>query len=155
MHIRPYQSSDAEGLSAIYDRAVRVTGPRSYSPAQVTAWTALAPDAARLEALMTNRWRFVAVTTEPIAFIDLEMDGHIDLFYAAPEVTGTGIGKQLYQRTEAFALTQGLTRLYAEASEVALPFFTRQGFTCLHRRDFEVGGVAIHNYAVEKQLQPD
>lgn len=152
MRIRPYQSSDSEALSALYARAVRVTGPRAYSHAQVAAWAALTPDAARLEALMINRWRFVAVSTSPVAFIDLEADGHIDLFYAAPEVTGTGVGKRLYQHTEAFARAQGLTRLYAEASEVALPLFTRQGFTCLHRRDFDIGGVAIHNYAVEKAL---
>src|SRR5690606_23868328 len=106
MLIRPYQSDDAERLSAIYARAVRVTGPHSYSPAQVAAWAALTPDAARLEALMRNRWRFVAVTDAPVAFIDLEADGHIDLFYATPEVTGTGIGKQLYQYTEAFAHAQ-------------------------------------------------
>jgi len=154
MLIRPYQSADAESVSAIYARAVRVTGPHSYSPAQVAAWAALTPDAARLEALMhgAQRWRFVAITSAPVAFIDLEPDGHIDLFYAAPEVTGTGIGKQLYQHTETFARAQGLTRLYAEASEIARPFFERQGFRTLSRRDFDLSGVSIHNYAVEKAL---
>jgi hypothetical protein len=28
----------------------------------------------------------------------------------------------------------------------------RAGFVCLHRRDFAIDGVAIHNYAVALQL---
>jgi putative acetyltransferase len=44
------------------------------------------------------------------------------------------------------------TRLYSEASEAARRFFLKKGLVVLHRRDFEVRGVAIHNHAVEKRL---
>ena len=33
------------------------------------------------------------------------------------------------------------------------PTIWRHGFTTLQRRDLEVEGVAIHNYAVEKRLE--
>ena len=41
---------------------------------------------------------------------------------------------------------------FTEASEPARSFFARQGFTIRHRRDFELAGVPIHNYAMEKHL---
>ena len=43
-------------------------------------------------------------------------------------------------------------RLYTEASEAARRLFLKKGFTAMQRRDFEVAGVAIHNYAMEKRL---
>jgi putative acetyltransferase len=39
-----------------------------------------------------------------------------------------------------------------EASEPARRFFLKHGFSELHRRNFEIGGVPIHNYAMEKRL---
>ncbi|MFT4090533.1 MAG: GNAT family N-acetyltransferase [Asticcacaulis sp.] len=155
MLIRPYHHSDAEALSAPYARAVSQTGPRAYSPDQVAAWLSLTPDAARIGAMMAGRWCFVATTDTPAGFIDLESDGHIDMLYVAPEATSMGVGWHLYQHAEAFAREQGLTRLYTEASEIARPFFERQGFRVLHRRDLNLSGVAIHNYAMEKLLGTD
>ena len=45
-----------------------------------------------------------------------------------------------------------MPRLYVEASELARRLFLRKGFTVVTRRDFAVGGVMIHNYAMEKRL---
>ena len=45
-----------------------------------------------------------------------------------------------------------MTRLYVEASEFAKPFFARKGFALLHRNDFTMDGVAVHNYAMEKRI---
>ena len=35
---------------------------------------------------------------------------------------------------------------------MARRFFLRRGFVVVARRDFEVAGTPIHNYAVEKRL---
>ncbi|CAE7835011.1 abgB [Symbiodinium necroappetens] len=99
-----------------------------------------------------GRLTLVAVDGEDkvMAFIDLESDGHIDMLYALPAVAGTGIAVSLYEQMEAHARQQQLTLLFTEASEAARRFFLRRGFVEKHRRDLEVGGVAIHNYAMEK-----
>ena len=134
---------------------MRGIGARDYTPEQIDAWAALAPSGRRLDALMADgRTRLVAADPgdRPVAFADLEPDGHIHFLYCAPEAAGDGIASELYERLEAAARGQGITRLYAEASEAARRFFLGQGFTVLHRRDFEVSGVPIHNYAVEKVL---
>jgi putative acetyltransferase len=89
---------------------------------------------------------------EVLAFGDLEADGHIDFLYAAPEAVGKGVAAALYDELETAARERGIARLYSEASEAARRLFLKKGFTVLHRRDFDVRGVPIHNYAMEKRL---
>jgi putative acetyltransferase len=155
MRIRPYEASDASHLSALYRRSVETIGPRDYSAAQVAAWASRCPSPERIGALANDgRCMLVAVdaTDAPLAFGDLEPDGHIHFLYCAPEVAGTGAASALYEALESRARELGIDRLYAEASEAARRFFLRKGFTVVRRRDFDIDGVPIHNYAVEKRL---
>lgn len=153
LSIRPYQPSDATGLSALYEASVRALGARDYSAAQVEAWASLTPSAESLADRMTDgRIRLVAHTDELAGFIDIEADGHIDLLYVAPAAAGLGVARLLLETAEALAPIPGASRLYAEASETARPVFERLGYSVVARRDFEVAGVPIHNWAVEKPL---
>lgn len=88
----------------------------------------------------------------PLAYGDLEPDGHIDHLYCRPDAAGTGVTAALYQALEAAARARGIARLHTEASEPARRFFLKQGFTVVSRNDFEVAGVAIHNWRMEKRL---
>lgn len=155
MTVRAYEKEDAATLGEIFVKAVEQIGSHDYSPAQVKAWAARCPTPARLEELLNDgRIRLVAVNdaNRVLAFCDLEPDGHIDFFYCAPEVSGTGVAAALYDALEQTARMRGMTRLYSEASEAARRFFLKRGFVVLVRRDFEISGVSIHNYAVEKTL---
>lgn len=153
MLIRPWQPSDAAALSALYQASVRALGGRDYSPAQTEAWASLAPSAEALDGRMQDgRSRLVAVTEEVAGFIDVETDGHIDLLYVAPAAAGLGVARALLETAEALAARSGVSRLYAEASETARPVFERLGYSVIGRREFEVAGVPIHNWAVEKAI---
>ena len=153
LSVRPYQPSDAPALSALYEASVRALGGRDYSAAQIDAWASLTPSADNLADRMADgRTRLVAVTNDIAGFIDVEADGHIDLLYVAPSAAGQGVARLLLETAEALASVSGAARLYAEASETARPAFERLGFTVTARRDFEVAGVPIHNWAVEKPL---
>lgn len=155
MRVRPFTDLDAEALASLYARSVEELGARDYSAAQVAAWRARAPSAEALRERWSDGRTVLLVVDDhdrPLAFADLERDGHIDLLYAAPEAVGTGAAPLLYDELEAAARRQGIARLYAEASEAAKRFFTKRGFTVVARRDFQIEGVAIHNYAVEKRL---
>ena len=140
MKIRAYEARDAEGVAQVFRRSVEQLGPRDYSPEQVAAWVARAPDATAFHARASDGRVFLVVADDadrPVAFTDLEADGHVDMLYCAPE---------------AIARQRGMTRLYSEASEAALRFFLTRGFVKQHRRELMIGEVAIHNYAVEKAL---
>lgn len=153
--VRPFQDADVEAMATLYERAVREIGARDYNPAQVEAWIGREPRAPRFREKMADGrrcWIALDNSGQVAAFVDLEADGHIDFLYAAPEAAGHGVAATLLDVLEAAARESGLKRLYVEASEPARRFFNRRGYALLNRRDFEVGGVAIHNYAMERWL---
>ena len=153
LSVRPYQSSDAAALSTLYEEAVRTLGVRDYSAIQIEAWASRTPSPDDLDRRMQDgRTRLVATVGDIAGFIDVEADGHIDLLYIAPAAAGQGVARTLLETAEALAPLSGAVRLYAEASETARPAFERLGFSVIARRDFEVAGVPIHNWAVEKSL---
>lgn len=154
--IRPFQDSDAEALVEIYKRAVAELGPKAYSPEQIAVWANLLPSAQRFAEIMNDgRVALVAIDANDrvVAFTDVEADGHIGFLYALPDVAGTGAVKTLYEALESKAREQDIGKLYSEASELAKSFLLKHGFSVVERRDFEVAGVPIHNYAVEKRLR--
>ena len=155
MQIREYREDDCTDVTAIFVNAVTVTGLRGYSPEQVSVWAASgASDDATRERCGDGRLVLVAVdeNDRAIAFTDLEDDGHIDMLFCLPEWTGRGIASALYERLEHIARERGMSRLYVEASEIARPVFAKKGFVLLHRNDFEIDGVAVHHYTMEKLL---
>jgi putative acetyltransferase len=155
MQIRPARPDDAAALTQLYRASVTMLGVRDYSAEQVRVWATLAPSTQRFGEMMADgRLLLVAVDADArlLAFGDLETDGHIDYLYSAPFAAATGAAAALYAELECRARAAGLHRLYAEASEAARRFFLRRGFVVTARRDFEVDGVPIHNYAVEKRL---
>lgn len=156
MRLRRYQDRDAEGLAQIFRRAVTELGPRHYTSEQVAAWAADAPDAGDMRQ-RGNDGRIVLVAVDdadvPVAFADLEADGHIDLLFALPEAAGSGVAGALLEAIETIARTEGMMRLYVEASEAVKGLFLRKGFTLIERHEFALYGVTIHNYDMEKLLQ--
>ncbi|WP_298492582.1 GNAT family N-acetyltransferase [uncultured Maritimibacter sp.] len=149
MQIRRYRPEDAGALAQIFHAAVHETAALFYSPEQCAVWSP-APDVAKFsdrEADGRSVWvaeGAVGVT----GFIELEPDGHIDCFYVHPR----GAGRALLAMLIAAAREAGLSRLHVEASEVARPFFAREGFVTGERRDFVRSGVALHNWAMSKTL---
>jgi len=82
--IRFYEPKDAAFLGAVFFDAVRTGGLRDYSQSQVEAWAPAMPDPARFEARAKDgRLMLVAVNEvdEPIAYGDLEPNGHVDHLY--------------------------------------------------------------------------
>ena len=155
MKIRRYVPEDAAPLAKLYLRSVEQVGRRDYSARQVEAWASLAPTPERMHELGTDgRTRLVAVdeSDRPVAFADLERDGHIHFLYCAPEMAGQGVASAIYDELERIARERGMNRLYSEASEAARRFFLKKGFVVTSTRRFEISGVHIHNYAVEKSL---
>jgi putative acetyltransferase len=153
--IRPYDAKDGVPLANLYGRSVQRIGSRHYSSLQVEAWLSLRPSPERIHQLTADgRIRLVAVdgSDRPVAFADLENDGHIGFLYCSPEAAGKGVASALYDELERIARERGMTRLYSEASEAARRLFLQKGFTVIARRQFEISGVEIHNYAMEKAL---
>jgi putative acetyltransferase len=156
MRIRNFRPDDSASLAAIFHESVRGVGVKDYTQAQVEAWSPKPALADKFLARVSDgRSVFVAVTDNdnPIAFIELEEDGHIDCFYCHPDTVGTGVGTALYEQLERVAQAAGISRLYVEASEAACRFFRAKGFCLIERRNFERNHVQIHNYLMEKTIR--
>lgn len=153
--IRDFRESDASALAAITLAAIRHVGSRRYSPEQVEVWAARHPGPERFLARSADgEMIFVAAGGDdrPVAYALLVPDGHLDMLYCDPDHTRQGLSDRLLTVGESKAVELGLSRLFTEASELARPAFERAGYKVTHRRDFEIEGVAIHNYAMEKRL---
>jgi putative acetyltransferase len=153
--IRPYRTDDAPDMARLYYEAVHGLGRRAYSAAQAAAWAPapLAPIDVLTRAA-DGRVTFVAANADDqaVAYVDLEADGHIDHLYCRPDFAGQGVASRLLETLIERAKENGIAALYVEASELARPVFERHGFTVTARRDFEVRGVPIHNYAMRRDL---
>jgi len=151
--IRDFIAADAPAIAQLYFESARRLGARHYSAAQVAAWAPAPVDpAAVLARADDGRHTLVAICDGAVAgYVDLEADGHIDHLYVHPDAAGRGVGASLIEAVVARARAAGIGRLHVEASETARPLFERLGFAILHRRDFEVRGVAIHNYAMARE----
>ncbi|MDG2527413.1 GNAT family N-acetyltransferase [Caulobacter endophyticus] len=153
--IRPYRTDDAPHMARLYYDAVHGLGRRAYSAAQISAW---APAPLQpidvLNRAADGRMTFVAADTsdQAVGYVDLEADGHVDHLYCHPDFAGQGVASRLLETVIQRAEEQGLAVLYVEASELARPVFERHGFTVTARRDFEVRGGLIHNYAMRREL---
>jgi len=135
---------------------VHALARHDYAPAQLDAWAPAVPDPATVAA-RAGEDRLVLVAADaadrPLAYGDLEADGHIDQLYCRPDAAGTGVAAALYAALEAAARERGIARLTVEASEPARRFFLKQGFELVARNDFELAGVPIHNWRMEKALE--
>ena len=153
--IRAYDPRDAADLADVFFRSVRQVALSDYTAAQVTAW-APEPRTAEWAHGEASDGRLVLVAANeddrPVAYIDLEPNGHIDRVFCAPEAAGQGIASRLYDAVEAAAREQGIRSLFTEASELARRLFERKGFAVVERQDLVVRGVAIHNYRMAKAL---
>jgi len=153
--IRGYHPRDAAGLADVFFRSVRHVALSDYTAAQVLAW-APEPRTAEWAHAEASDGRLVLVAAgpgdRPVAYIDLEPDGHINRLFCAPEAAGQGIASRLYDAIEAAARQQGITSLFTEASELARRLFEHKGFAVVERQDLMVRGVDIHNYRMAKAL---
>lgn len=154
MFIRPFEPSDASTLAALFHASVREAGIRDYSAEQVAAWSPSMPDPDRYLWQAVGRTFLVAVDDDnrPIGYGDLEPDGHIDHLYCRPDVVGTGVGSAIYAAIEAAARQAGMALLFVDASESARRLFERRGFGVDARNDYNINGVAIHNYRMSKPI---
>ena len=153
--IRAYDPRDAADLADVFFRSVRQVALSDYTAAQVRAW-APEPRTAEWAHREASDGRLVLVAANeddrPVAYIDLEPNGHIDRLFRAPEATGQGIASRLYDAVEAAAREQGIRSLFTEASELARRLFEHKGFAIVERQDLVIRGVAIHNYRMAKAL---
>jgi len=153
MRLRVAGAEDASEIAAIYYNTVRRVNAADYPPEQIEAWAPKLPDADEWSARMASYTTVVADDEGTIAgFAELEDDGHIDCFYCHHDYQRRGVGSRLLIEVERIASDRAIGRLYLDSSVTARPFFEARGFVVEQRRDIDVRGQTLENYAMEKEL---
>lgn len=155
IHIRTYKTADARALADIYYHTIHQVNIRDYTETQVNAW---APETSLQLEGWQKKWQnlppLVAVAGDiVIGFAEFEQSGHIDCFYVHHAWQGKGVGAALMQAIFNKAVQQGISRIYAEVSITAKPFFERKGFQVVKAQTVTIRGEALNNFMMEKILE--
>jgi putative acetyltransferase len=153
LRIRRGAGSDWDRLGRIFYRSVREGAGPDYDETQRAAWVPAEPEPARWADRLNGQKVWIAEQAgEPLGFMTLRADGHIDLAFVVPEAIGTGVAHALYNVLEMAARAAGMTRLTSDASALARIFFERRGWVS-ERAQFPVRhGVELHNHFMSKDL---
>ncbi|NDC39173.1 MAG: GNAT family N-acetyltransferase, partial [Proteobacteria bacterium] len=118
--VRRYRDGEATLLNEIYVESTRRLNSRDYTPAQIERWVAKHADLPEWSTRLFTTQPWVAVLNDrPVAFAELEPNGHIDFFYCHPDFQGQGAGSALMSTLVAEARRIGLAELWAEVSVTA------------------------------------
>lgn len=87
-----------------------------------------------------------------VGFIELDPDGHIDCAYVDPAYSRMGIMSEVMGEVKKVALAKGLTRLFAEVSKTARPFFEYHGFVWVRASTVYIRGASLGRHIMECKL---
>lgn len=147
--IRDDRPADADEIADLFHGAVHSLVGVGYSADQLEAWAPSPPDYAHWRARLAEKKPYVAKRNGVIlGFIELEADGHIDCFYVHRAHQRQGVGRRLYAHLLEQADVRGIGALYVEASDVARPFFEREGFVFERTNRIERGGQILTNHSM-------
>lgn len=152
VRLRDYRLDDVQALACIYFNTIHRINTTHYTQEQVDAW-------APKSSLETEGWAKKFLRTKPIVavvgdqvvgFAEFEPNGHIDCFYCHHEWIGKGVGFALMDEILSRAKRQNISRIFAEVSITAKPFFERQGFVVITEQTIIRKGVELTNYKMER-----
>ena len=147
--IRDFREEDADEIANLFHDSVHSIVSDRYRAEALEAWAPTPPDYAFWRERLCVKRPFVALRAgRIIGFVELEDDGHIDCFYTHKDYQRQGVGKGLYVHLLSVARSRGLSSLHVEASEIAKPFFEREGFRLEKTNRVERGGQILTNYSM-------
>ena len=153
MQVRRYKPGEEDQLWQLYHDTTHIINGEVYSKEQVECWAPHDKNMDEWKERIKKKNPFVAVEDGKIVgFAELEPDGHIDYFYAHHQWQGKGVGSMLYSAIEKQAISQKMSRLYADVSVVAKGFFLKQGFEVLKEQNNIICGAPAPNFKMEKKL---
>ena len=152
--IRPYQESDAQALAEIFYHTVRKVNRKDYNEEQVKA---IAPKMKGQASSWAIKWKksppWVAhIDKIIVGFIEFYDNGEIDCFYCHHDYIGKGVGNALMAHIKALAVEKRISRIWANVSITAKPFFERQGFKVVKQQTVTRLGVDLINYVMEANI---
>jgi putative acetyltransferase len=153
MHLRRYRKSDISQIARLYYNTIHQINSKDYSPSQIQAW---APRVYPTR-FWAARFRYYTVYVveeqgQIVGYTEFEKTGHIDCFYVHYAWQGKGVGGLMLAAIEEQARRLRLSRLFADVSLTAMPFFKHHGFAIKRKQKKIYRGQRFSQYAMVKRL---
>jgi putative acetyltransferase len=144
--------ADFDALGRVMYEAIR-HGPSPYTQAQRAAWIDAPPLGPAWHDKLAAQFVVVGFDAGKAAgFMTLRADGYLDLAYIVPAARGAKMFQSLYAQIERHAITQGLQRIWVDASLMAQPAFAAVGFDIVRHDVVERSGQHLARAEMQKRL---
>jgi putative acetyltransferase len=154
--LRPFLPSDIASISELIQASINELGSEDYSADQCAAWGETLSDEAKLVERLSKSVTLLALhEDEPCGFIALKDNIIIDLIYTAPHFAQKGVATFLCGAIELLATGRKSTKLIVDASDTAVPLFTKLKFTPVQRNTVTINGQWLANTTMQKELNPN
>ncbi|RNL86346.1 GNAT family N-acetyltransferase [Sinomicrobium pectinilyticum] len=151
--IRPGKPEDLPELQQLFRNTILSVCRTDYTAEQTRAWASGIENESRWQNVMGGQFVVIAEEKEKITgFCTLLNYNHIDLLFVHHRYQRQGIARKLYGMAEKEAINNGQTRLTANVSKTAKPFFEQCGFRTVKEQVIFVKGTELTNYVMTKTL---
>jgi putative acetyltransferase len=151
--LRPMLPADSPLLAEVFRAAIEELTIDDYSPSQQEAWASAADDEEAFGAKLSGELTLVATFGgAPVGFAALANNVRIDMLYVHPAAAGQGAGAMLCDALEKLAAARGAKELTVDASDAAIGFFEKRGYSAKSRNTVTVGGEWLANTTMIKPL---
>jgi putative acetyltransferase len=132
--LRPFLPADAMALRDLFAQSIEELTADDYDEDQRLAWAASAEDAADFRARLGSMLTLVVnLDGEYLGFGSLKDNKTIEMLYVHPDFAGEGVGTAIADALERIAHARGAEAITVDASDTAVPFFERRGYTAMQR----------------------
>jgi putative acetyltransferase len=153
--IRSYHRKDIPSIARLYYETVHHVNAKDYNADQINAWTPRVYNNTYWQRRFKHYKVFVAVDNCVICgFAELDVKtGQIDCFYVHHGWQRRGVGSRLLRRLIMEAKKHRLTRLHADVSITARPFFSAMGFAQIRPQTKFYRGRTFKQFVMAKPLR--
>lgn len=152
--VRKVRAEDAAEVARLFHETVHRVNVADYSPSQLQAWSPKIRPASFWKRRFRQHLTLVAIADDTlVGFAELDPRGYIGAFFVHHNQQRQGVGRQLMLALFKAARARGLTRLNADVSITAQPFFRHMGFQLLRRTKRFYRNQVFRQYRMVRSLR--
>jgi putative acetyltransferase len=153
MNIRIAQPTDVDAIRQLFQETIETINQKDYNPAQIRIWAAGAQRIANWQKKVQEQYFVVAEKGDiMVGFASIERNGYIDFMYIHKNYQNQGIARSLLKELESKAESLSLTKVWANVSITARPFFKKQGFQITNLSIKSLENIEFENAVMEKSI---
>jgi putative acetyltransferase len=153
MNIRIAQPTDVDAIRQLFQETIETINQKDYNPAQIRIWAAGAQRIANWQKKIQEQYFVVAEKGDiMVGFASIEKNGYIDFMYIHKNYQNQGIARSLLKELESKAESLSLTKVWANVSITARPFFKKQDFQITNLSIKSLENIEFENAVMEKSI---